>query len=187
MNIAIDLDGVVVDLVGEMLPKLSDLAGHPICHDDIVEFDIGAALRLSTRQMDDLWLWLKKSGSYRRARPIDGAVAAITQLAQMSNADILFVSSRSEELRAETTGWLRSQGLGGFPLVLRPDGLKVVASDEARVLVEDDPRDLPALSGVVESLVLLERPWNREAKLPTNCVRVQAWQDALGAILPLVE
>lgn len=182
MRIAIDLDGVVIDLVDEMLPKLSQLAGRFISPMDIIEFDIGAALGLNGRQMDELWRWLKASGAYRRAHPVDGAVDAIMQLSQLETTEIFFVSSRPEDLRPESSEWLESHGLGEFPLILRPRGPKVLASDQANILIEDDPRDLHVLSQVVEKLILLERPWNREARLPSNCLRVRSWRDVLDAI-----
>jgi len=182
MKIAIDLDGVVVNLVGQMLPKLSELAGRRVSPVDIVEFDIGAALELNRRQMEELWAWLRQTDSYRRARPVEGALGAILRLKQLAGRSILFVTCRPEELRPETTDWLQSHGLAEFPLMFRPEGPKVLASDQAAMLIEDDPRDIHALSRLVERLILLERPWNRSARLPANCLRVPRWRDVVDAV-----
>ena len=167
-----DLDGVVVDLVSTMLPKLSELAGRAVTADDIKVFDIGQALGLSDGAMAGLWDWLERSRAYASAPPIDGAVGALRALGPNG---VRLLTSRPESLRGQTLGWLTGHGLGDYRLDMGLPAQKLVETNHFRALVEDNPTHLASLASRVEILVLFDQPWNRAAAAPENVVRVRDW------------
>lgn len=174
MKIAIDLDGVVVDLVAELLPFLSEEAGRMITPKDITEFDIGVALGLSEEQMTHVWKRVDEEHVYRRAQPIPGAIDSLWSL---SSHDIWFVTSRPGKLRGETETWLSRQGLGVGKLLHRRDGQKVTSQDSFDLLVEDKVEALVIHTSLIRYGLLLDQPWNRVASLPENVLRVRSWKE----------
>ena len=173
-QVAVDLDGVVVDLVSAMLPKLSELAGRAVTHDDITVFDIGRALGLSDGAMTELWDWLEHERAYVSAPPIDGAVDALRVLGPDG---VRLVTSRPESLRGQTLEWLAGHGLGDYRLDMGLPAQKLVETNHFRALVEDNPTHLASLASRVEVLVLFDQPWNRAAAAPENTVRVRDWAE----------
>ena len=173
-RVAVDLDGVVVDLVFTMLPKLSELAGHPVTADHIGVFDIARALGLTDAAMAELWDWLERKRAYACAPPIDGAVGGLKGLG--ANA-VRFVTSRPESLRGQTVEWLTGHGLGGYGLEMGLPVQKPVEAGRFSALVEDNPTHLTSLASRVELVLLYDQPWNRAAAAPANVVRVRRWAE----------
>ena len=77
LTVGVDLDGVVVDIVSAMLPKLTELRGRLTTAEDITVFDIGVALSLPQEAMDDLWQWLEIERVYSRAPAVVGCQNSI--------------------------------------------------------------------------------------------------------------
>jgi uncharacterized HAD superfamily protein len=176
--VAVDLDGVVVDLVSTMLPKLSELAGRAVTADDIHVFDIAQALGLSDAAMAELWQSLERERAYACARPVDGAVSVLRGLGQDR---VCFMTSRLESLRDQTVEWLEDHGLGGYRLKMRrkadPPGRKPIEVGHFYALIEDNPTRLTSLSSRVELILLYDQPWNRTAPAAPNIVRVRGWTE----------
>jgi uncharacterized HAD superfamily protein len=181
--IATDLDGVVVDLVSMMLPKLSELAGRAITADDIHVFNIAQALRLSGAAMKELWKWLERERAYACAPCVDGAVSVLQGLGQDR---VSFITSRLESLRDQTIEWLEGHGLGGYRLEMRretdPPGPKPIEAGKFYALVEDNCTYLASLASRVQLVVLYDQPWNRAAPALPNVVRARDWAE-IGELL----
>jgi uncharacterized HAD superfamily protein len=174
--VAVDLDGVVVDLVSVMLPKLSELAGRIVTHEDINVFDIGEALGLSKDAMDELWDWLEKREAYVAAPPIEGAAEALRSLG--SDA-VHLVTCRRENLRDQTARSLEHLGLQDYRLVMGLSPQKIVSPGHFFALVEDNPTDLCSVAPNVELVLLYDQPWNRVAPTVANLARVHTWPEVL--------
>jgi phosphoglycolate phosphatase-like HAD superfamily hydrolase len=174
--VAVDLDGVVVDLVSMMLPKLSELAGRAVAADDIQVFDIGQALGLSDAAVEELWDWLERERAYARAPPIDGAVSVLRGLGQDR---VCFMTSRLESLRDQTVEWLEGHGLGGYRLEMRrttgPAPPKPIEVGHFHALIEDNPTHLTSLSSRVELILLYDQPRTLTTFGSAGAVRFHGW------------
>lgn len=174
MKIAIDLDGVVIDLVAELLPFLSKEAGRAVKPYHITQFDIGAALGLDREQMERVWALADRENVYGSAQPIPGAIDGLRALA---HHDLWFVTSRPEKLRGETETWLSRQGLVVEKLLHRMDGQKVTSQDSFGLLIEDKVEALVIHTSLIRYGLLLDQPWNQVANLPENVLRVCSWKE----------
>jgi uncharacterized HAD superfamily protein len=174
--IAIDLDGVVVDLVSVMLPKLSELAGRTVTAEDIKVFEIGQALGLTRATMAELWDWLEREQAYAHAPPIEGAVQALHNLGRER---VSFMTSRPKSVRDQTLEWLRDHGLGEYQLEMGLPAHKVVRAGDFFALVEDNATHLASVASRVQLVLLYDQPWNRAAPTLPNMVRVQGWAEIL--------
>jgi uncharacterized HAD superfamily protein len=173
--VAIDLDGVVVDLVSTMLPKLSELAGRAVTAEDITVYHpVAQALGLADDAMAELWDWLERERVYARAPPIDGAVSVLRAL---GCDPVSFVTSRPESLRGETVEWLTGHGLGHYRLEMGLPAQKLLEAGRFYALVEDNPTDLGSVASRVEVVLLYDQPWNRAAPPLANVVRVRGWAE----------
>ncbi len=172
--VAVDLDGVVVDLVPAVLPKLSELAGRPVTAEDITVFDIGRALGISDGALGELWDWLERERVYAAAPPIDGAVGALRALGRDR---AWLVTSRPESLRGQTSEWLARHGLGDFRLEMGLPAQKLLEPGRFDALVEDNPTDLEDVASRLGVLLLFDQPWNRSVATPANAVRVRGWAE----------
>jgi uncharacterized HAD superfamily protein len=180
--VTLDLDGVVVDLVEQLLPKLSKMAGYDVQHDHITQYNIEQALRLPSGSNAEMFGWLEETGGYSKAQPISGAVEALKSLAQQN--EVRFASSRPARLTQVTDAWLTRHGIPYSDLALGLSAPKIAKLVD--VFVEDDDRDLHLLEGMCTRFVLFDQPWNHVATLPAHGVRVATWPE-LTAMLTASE
>ncbi len=172
--IAVDLDGVVVDLLSTMLPKLSELAGREITAEDISAFDIGEALGLTGAAMEEMWDWLEHERAYVRAPSVDGAIDGLQDLGRDA---VWLVTSRPESLRGQTIEWLTRHGLAGYRLEMGVPPEKLTEGSAFHALVEDNPAHLDAVASRIELVLLYDQPWNRAAPKRPNIIRVPGWAE----------
>jgi len=171
--IALDLDGVVVDLVEQLLPKLTEMTGYPVQHAHITQYNIEHALELPLGSNDAMFSWLEESGGYAKAQPMPGAVDALRALAERH--EVRFASSRPVGMLAVTEAWLTHHGIPYADLALGLSAPKI--AELVDVFVEDDDRHLHLVEDVCTRVVLFEQPWNRAGILPANGTRVATWAE----------
>ena len=181
--VAVDLDGVVVDMMSMMLPKLSELAGRAVIAEDIHVFDLGEALGLADARLAELFEWLELERTYVCAPPVAGAVSVLRGLGPDR---VRFITSRLESLPSQTVEWLEGHGLGGYRLEMRretdPPGPKPIEAGKFYALVEDNCTHLASLASRVQLVVLYDQPWNRAAPALPNVVRARDWAE-IGELL----
>lgn len=161
-----DLDGVIADLVTEMLPLLSDLCGRPVHYSDIHDHDIPSALGLSISDTE-LYRMVEAQGAYANARPIAGAIEVLQGLPGLWTV----VTSRPLRLRSTTMDWLRFH-VGCEVRVRFAERLSKYSKVNARLVIDDDPVALRAASRGPKKLIF-NQPWNLKSRFP----RMLAWNE----------
>ena len=182
LHIGLDLDGVVYDLVEEMLPLLSRAAGRDVLKEDIVEFNIPHALGLSISNAD-LFQRVADEGLYWKAlKPLTMAKSAIRELIKKDHK-ITIVTSRPRRvprpggvgeinLEIETREWVRKHFPNEVAVEVRGENFenpteKVTLDDDFDLFVDDDPGALARvirlqeLDHVKTHPVAFDQPWNQ--------------------------
>lgn len=174
LKLGVDLDGVVVDIVGAMLPHLSLVCGYEVTERDIGCYEFQTALGLDDSQMDRVWNLVEQERLYSRALPVDGAV---TYLAELNGVDWRFVTSRPKWTRGVTLDWLNGYGLGHREVVFTSRGKPAAVDLGLNVFIEDDMETALELAGHGVHVLLFDHPWNQASDLPDNCRRVHSWAE----------
>ncbi len=176
LNIGIDLDGVVYDLVQEMLPMLRDLAGRAVLKEDIVEFDIPRSLGLTATNRE-LFVSVAERDFYCSAsRPMPLAKRYIADILEAGHR-VTLVSSRPKrvavsageiDVEAKTRSWVQQHFGDSLPLKVRGEESgepteKVTAEDAFHIFVDDDPSTLECLAAlrIRTRPVAFDQPWNQ--------------------------
>jgi uncharacterized HAD superfamily protein len=172
LKLAIDIDGVIVDLVAAMLPLLSEACGRPIRHDDIYCFDIGKALNIESK-MQDIWDRVYSGNILLTAPPIKGSIIGLEQL---SNHEIWLVTHRPKRTRKDTEMWLNDKKIKYQRLEFVHDTKKLSVGSDFDVFLEDNLEQACSIAEAGIRAILLSHPWNVCTTLPEKCIRVSDWE-----------
>jgi uncharacterized HAD superfamily protein len=171
LKIAIDIDGVIVDLVTAMLPLLSKACGRPVHHEDIYCFDIGKALNIESK-MQYIWDQVYHSDILQTAPPIKGAIMGLDKL---SNHEIWLVTHRPKWTQQDTELWLKEKKIKYHRLEFVRSTKKLSVGPDFDVFLEDNLEQACAIAEAGIQAILLSHPWNTCTTLPEKCIRVSDW------------
>ena len=189
MNLAIDLDDVVlgfVDMLCKALRKEYDVTLAP---QDIVEWDLSKVLDPIVGGPWWDW-WKERDWLWAQATAVDGAIGGIRTLRQQGHK-LEIVTSKPEWAEAQTWRWLGKWR----PAV---HGVKIVGMDErkldrsdAPLIVDDKPETCIEWAEAGRIALLFSRPHNAPAStsavqagknFPGKVIRVDDWRGVLRAI-----
>lgn len=129
-------------------------------------------------------------GGFREMEPIEGAPAALRQLAD-AGFKIVYVTARPQwqykRLYADTLDWLNQYNFPVDLLLFNKD--KVEALYEHVVpawpvaFVEDHPRNAIHLASVGVRVLMYDQPHNRDVEESENLKRVGGWADVLEEMM----
>ncbi len=179
LRLAVDIDGVLANLVADFVPLMNRRFGRNLTPDDITQYAFEAVAGVSTKEMDDFMRGLIGTGFYGRLTPVRGAADALRAL--QPQAHIHLITSRPAGLEAETRAWLHRHAIPYDALTFRRRPHKLRAEDRADVVIEDDLEAALTAATLAPRVFLLDYPYNRcVALLPEACVRVRNWGEILG-------
>ena len=190
MVFVVDLDGVIAFTEPWIVRALEARLGRPLPRDPSRYEHLGIRGLIPQEEreaFDRAWREaLADPATYAQATPYPGAQEA---LAWLHARRLLrgYITSRPAATLKATEAWLREWGFPQAPLV--GDGgnrLEALRLMRAEILVEDHPgQALAAAEGGVHVL-LMDRPYNREAA-HERIFRVHGWPGLLGLLkaLPL--
>lgn len=180
---AIDLDDVLLDLVGEVLVRINRTR-RP---DQAVLTP--ADVRTWDATLDGMpkseWFWphfetMRKDGSYWDIPPLDAMSKWYFNRLARSH-DISIVTSRPAVDEPFVHLWLQRNGFTDVPVVCTKSSAEK-ASLPFDFFVDDAPTLLEPVQRAGKRLILLSRPWNREARLHPGAVRVKQWSEIVDLV-----
>jgi len=180
--IGLDIDGVIVDATGAILPFLSEACSRPVSREDITSYSIADALNMDGEKVHELWQRTIESGRLQRAAPIDGALAGLSAI---SHHEIWIVTGRPSSLQEMTLSWFDANNVHYDTMVFDKRGIKNTAGPEFDVFVDDFIDEVAAVAGSGIPALLFDQPWNQSESLPANCRRVYDWDAVVGAVRKL--
>lgn len=174
LPVGIDLDGVVVNFMGALLPAINEEYPHakPLTEAEITRWDFLDLTPFGT--WGNLWRLVRKKNLFARAKPYPRAIEAVHFIAH--NVGLVFVTGRPMWAVEQTYEWLAKWGLGDA--IVHHNGAK--GEVQCSVYVDDGPPYLEKLKETRPHSILFRmvRPWN----YPIENVRdIDGW-DSLSAL-----
>ncbi len=178
LRMAIDIDGVLADLISSFLPLMNRHFGRNLEPQDITRYAFEEVAQVSAAEMNAFMRSLADSGFYQRLSLLPGAVEALSRL--QGRAHLHLITSRPLILEAQTRAWLHSHNIPYHQLSFRHRTAKLLPEDHADVVVEDDRDAAAVAASLAPRVFLLDYPYNRGGvPLPPHCLRVHNWAEIL--------
>lgn len=175
MNIAFDVDGVVLRSIEVMLQTINATEGTTLTPDELSSWDLeplGLRPSILREAVDRLY-------AEPRVAAYEGAIETLSMIYQQTRRPLLFITGRPEPSTAQK----QLEALPWNPTI--PEMIVVGGTRDKRYylnagkvdfMIEDDPRHLLDYLSLGHGVGLMLRPWNRHLPLPVT-ERFQSWQD----------
>lgn len=192
MRIGIDIDEVVADLTSVFIDFLWEKYGIETSMNKVIEYDLNAYKYSNDEdEQNERYKEVKHvvntSGFQSKAKPIEGAPAAITQLKRQGH-EIYFVTKRPKENRDATAIWLKKNGIPFTSIItVGGDGEKGLVGRRLNldVFIDDLESNLESMYKYKKNwrkgLLLLDKPWNKEYD-GSKFTKVNNWAEILRHI-----
>lgn len=181
----LDVDDVLAETTRAIARVASELFGTGVRFEQMRTFNLQHSLALTAQQHDELVSAIHEPDFLSGLSPIDGAVEHVERLATVG-ARVSVVTGRPPDSRAPTESWLQAHGFSFEVLHMvdkydRHQGPDVVSLEALPghgydVAVEDSPSVARFLANHGVRVLLFDRPWNHDARLPQAVERVHSWE-----------
>lgn len=187
----VDVDDTIADTQNHVLRHINEGRKKPYEYDKLDRsFREG---NNAGKEYDDAVKQLLRPEIMTETAPLAGALAAMERLHD-AGYEAHIVSARRELLHDTTEEWLVKHGFADFvehthrrPTSLKGKAFKSQLAQLVKpVALFDDTLDVALeLAGTVETVYLIDKPWNNDTdlKLPPNIVRVDDFAAAVDAFL----
>lgn len=187
----VDVDDTIADTQNHVLRHINEGREQPYVYDKLTQdFRMG---NNEGKEYDAAVKHLLRPEIMTETAPLAGALAAMERLHD-AGYEVHIVSARRELLHNTTEEWLAKHGFADFVehIHRRPASLKgkafkgQLAQLVKPVALFDDTLDVALeLVDVVDTIYLIDKPWNNEKdlKLPTNVERADDFAAAVDAFL----
>jgi uncharacterized HAD superfamily protein len=174
--IGLDIDGVIVDLGKAILPLLSEACARPVSYQDLCSWNLGEALSIDEKTMENIWKQVLSDELLKDAPPIEGAIKGISEI---SKHEVWLVTSRPTYSRSVTLSWLKEHKIHYDNIIFNRRGDKLSVGPKFNIFVEDFIEEARVIAKAGIFTLLFDQPWNNASVLPKNCRRVYDWNDIL--------
>jgi 5'-nucleotidase len=172
MSIAVDIDGVIADLLTRWLHEYNRDYQDVLQPSDIVGWD--THLFVKPECGTKIYDYIKRASIYKRVKPIEGALEAINKLREYGFR-ILFVTAFEPKFSYAKFDWLNKWGFN----VLKNDYIE--CGDKsliiANALIDDNYNNIISFP---ETGILFDAPYNKQYDYKT---RVKGWNQVLDFIV----
>lgn len=188
LKIALDIDDVVLDLIGNWVSMYKKRTGIPdSVHIPITQWSMPACLRELNK--DEVLDMLNFPGLFYYAKPVEGAITGVRELLRTENYDVYFLTSASHKTEYhEKLRWVKDYfGEESMKRVIAvpTGGLKNFVGQLFDVLVDDCPANMTAIAQISPKphCILFDCSHNRDAMQGVDFhERAVGWEDLLKKI-----
>jgi uncharacterized HAD superfamily protein len=191
MNIAIDLDDVVVDIISGISTAYNKKYGTQFTLSDHTSFGFHTIWNCTpTEAMNEVYEFYN-SPDMEDLQPVAGALDSIRILHQ--NHTLVFITSRPTVIEDKTHTWIKKH-LATLSIPIYHTN-QFSAETEAKVtkssickklsveiIVEDSPINTEDCASAGIKVLLFDRPWNKEVANSNTITRVKNWDEILEKI-----
>ena len=175
MRIALDVDGVLADLVGTLLQVYEEKTGIRVERDEVDSWEFWRRYGLSRQGF--IQLLIKTWSRWREIKPTEDDLAEdVKLLNRLGHVDI--VTQRPSKTIPYVKEWLRYHNVSyrNFTWV-PPKSTK--ASLGYHVYIDDSPKLAEELVRLGKPMLLYDQPWNREVNEAKTLRRVYSLDDCV--------
>ncbi|MFC1480522.1 hypothetical protein ACFL5Y_03645 [Candidatus Omnitrophota bacterium] len=173
MRIAIDIDGVICDMVAGVMPTIRRDFKSNFKKKDIYKHEINEALGVPEKAFNHTFKEAYKKGEALSA--IREAPKYIEKLYKKHK--ITLITARPEKMNSITRNWLRLKRIKYHRLIniKRKKHLKLDTYD---VFIDDHLSEIIWASKIKDlRLILFDQPWNKSYNVKKLFTRVQSWKE----------
>ena len=175
MNIAFDIDGVVLNSIEVILERINEVKGKTLTTADLLTWE------LERLGLDTATLWEAVDYMYSQPRidPYEAAIDVLGRIHDETGKPLLFITGRRHPQTAlrqlEALDWGRK-----VPDMIVKGGrrhkLSEILENQVEFIIEDDVEYVEEYLDAGIGVGLMIRPWNKQSKISvTN--RFHSWED----------
>lgn len=182
-RVLLDIDGVVAEFVVPMLSELTKITGKKYDKDDVTEWELAKALKLSKDEADKLKLALSMPGFCRSLPVIPGAVDGVRELMEHTEVYVCTSPYDSDTWAREREAWLFEHFKISRSSIISTSAKHVCRAD---ILIEDKEE---MIHGWLEEYptgfgLLFSQPWNNSYTYRKDVIRVTDWSNIIDGVIP---
>jgi uncharacterized HAD superfamily protein len=193
MKIGIDLDGCAADTISPFLKFYNERHNSKYAYEEILTHDFwdlfGITREEAIGRMHDFYEQTEFD-----IIPVIGTAAETIKKLNEDN-ELIVITARPLIYKEKTMQWLEKHFPNIFSKVIftnqySKDHLSKQTTKAAicemegiDILVEDFDKYVTECAGVCKKVIVFDQPWNQNAKLPENAVRVKSWDEVLEEII----
>jgi uncharacterized HAD superfamily protein len=180
LNIAVDIDGVLLDFIDQFIPIVKDRFGATLTHRDIVTHDLHLVLGISFKEVWDI---VNETLATQVLPVIPGAQEGMKTLGRHNLA---IVTSRPEVHYQRTVENLQRYGFDVGRIYFRKYLKKFTERDGTDVLIEDSLEEALLASDFIPNVLLYRQPWNSfTMNVDHRLIPVDNWEQIVSFIAGL--
>jgi len=175
MRIALDVDGVLADLITTLLTVYEEETGIKIRPEEVDSWDFWRRYNISRQQF--IQLLIKTWDRWRDIQPTENDLAEdVEELNRLGHIDI--VTQRPAKTINNVKKWLAHHGIKyrNFTWV-PPKSTKAILN--YHVFIDDSPKLAEELIKLGKSMLLYNQPWNKTIKETKTLKRVSSLDDCI--------
>ena len=182
--IGLDIDGVIIDYLRQILPLLCDIYGRTIRYEDITHPTLSKFLNIDEETSADIWEQILNTDLMQNAPPIEGAIEG---LAALSRHEIWLITGREASMEDLTVSWLKNHEIKYDRIMFESEKVEgnLLLEKQCGIFVEDQLEAAYSLAEAGVFTLLFNQPWNQAESLPENCRRVYDWDNIVKIISEL--
>lgn len=196
MRIAVDIDEILCEFVGEFLKWYNDRHGTKWVLTDFADYHWPNFLKISVEETIAEVHRFFETEQFRALPLVEGARQGVAKLAK--EHELYIVTGRQNVTKDVTCQWLDRNFPGVFKAVeftnnYPQDGGSTLAKGEVcrrlgcEVLIDDDTRHVGSLMECGVKLIVLRKPWNEGHQLPDSVICAEDWRGVVEAVNQLVK
>jgi len=178
MRIGIDIDDVLAQFNKQWLHYYNKTYGTNYQYEDMIDYDFSKVYTDATgEEIFNRVFDFYKSPEFDEVIPVEGSQDGVKAI---QDHELFVITSRNEDLQAETLDWLSKYFHNSFDEVIFTNNFTQNVNHKARPKSEVG-KEL-GLHYMVEDAIkvlLLDRPWNRNSTPHDNISKVQTWSDVV--------
>ncbi len=191
MRIAVDIDEILAEFIGEFFKWYNQEYGANWTWDDVTDYHWPNFLGNTVEEaVDDVHRFFE-TDRFRNLPLVAGAKEGIAEL--LASHELYAVTGRQNVVQDTTRAWLDRNFPNAFRAVeftnnYPKDGSKTLTKGEVcerlgcKVLIDDDTRHIGSLMEHGVRLIVMDKPWNIYHRLPPQVIRVKGWPEIPEAV-----
>ncbi len=185
MIIAIDLDEVLCDFIGELINYYNNKYDTNYKKEDFHTYNFWQVWGGNQNKAIDIVHDFHKTHYFENIKPIKGSIKAISKLKQKH--ELIVITSRQHSIEKQTKQWVEKYFPNTFDEIILTNHFakngfsktKKYYCDKFKVdiLIEDNIHYANESLSKQRKVFLLDYPWNRSKELNKEVVRVHSWDE----------
>jgi 5'(3')-deoxyribonucleotidase len=182
LSIAVDLDGIVVDLYTRWLELYNDEFGHGATVEDIVCWDMAKCVKIG----NEIFKYLSHPNLYVDLEPLPGAIEALKELdARGHEVHIITASAHDEQTAADKLTWCKNR------LTFMRRHRLTISHQKHRfltdVFIDDSTENQQKHKALQPNTLRLGIAWPHNRDGASAMVRVESYRDTASAWKEILE